>query len=78
VLTPQEVHFYNKLVESEKVHNFIVCPSNSLDIVVMKLDEDDMVYFYCISCKTKFKLHKDIEDTIKGSILKYINIPSNI
>lgn len=73
MLSPQEVHYYNNLVQSEKVHNVIFCPMNKQDIVVMKLDEDDMVYFYCISCKTTFKLTKDMEEIIKSTIILFIS-----
>lgn len=71
LLSVGEVHYYNNLVESEKVHNVIFCPFDKLDIVITKVDEDDLPYFYCISCKTSFKLSNDAKTYIKLSIDKF-------
>ena len=73
MLSIQEIHYYTKLVEKNKIKNLILCPFNKLDIVITKFDEDDMPYFYCLSCKSVFKLSKDVEDIIKIAIDKYLN-----
>ena len=39
MLSVQEIHFYNNLVESNKSHNLIVCPFVKEDIVVTKNGE---------------------------------------
>jgi len=72
MLSVQEIHFYNNLVDSNKVENLIVCPFVKDDIVVTKVDEDDKPYFYCIGCKTIFKLTSDIEHTISTIIKKFL------
>lgn len=72
MLSVQEVHFYNNLVEKGKVANLIACPFVKDDIVVTKVDEDDKPYFYCIGCKTVFKITSDIEHTISTIIKKFI------
>lgn len=72
MLSVQEIHFYNNLVDSNKVENLIVCPFVKEDIVVVKVDEDDMPYFYCIGCRTTFKLSSDIEHIISTIIKKYL------
>ena len=72
MLSVLEVHYYNKLLESEKVHNVIVCPFVKEDLVVTKVDEDDKPYFYCLSCRAVFKLSQEIENIIKLTIDKFI------
>ena len=71
MLSVGEVHFYNNLVESEKVHNVIFCPFDKTDIVITKVDEDDMPYFYCIGCKISFKLSSDAKEYIRLCIDKF-------
>jgi len=73
LLSVGEIHFYNKLVEENKVKNLIVCPFVKEDLVVTKIDEDDMPYFHCIGCGTVFKLSQDIERIIKLTIDKFIS-----
>lgn len=68
LLSVGEVHFYNNLVQSEKVHNVIFCPFDKRDIVITKVHEDDSLYFYCISCKTSFTLSQDAKRYIRLSI----------
>ena len=72
MISIQEVHFYNNLVDVNKLDNLIVCPFVKDDIVVSRVDEDDKPYFYCISCKTTFKLTSDIEYTINTIIKKFL------
>ena len=72
MLSVQEIHFYNNLVRDEKVKNIISCPFDKDDIIVTKIDEDDKPYFYCLTCKSTFKLTKDIEDVIYITINKFI------
>jgi hypothetical protein len=73
MLSVQEVHFYNNLVEKNEVKNLIVCPFVKEDIVVTKVDEDDKPYFFCIGCRTTFYLTKDIQEIIKLTIDKFIS-----
>lgn len=72
MISIQEVHFYNNLVDVNKLDNLIVCPFVKDDIVVSRVDEDDKPYFYCISCKTTFKLTNDTEHTINNIIKKFL------
>lgn len=52
-LSIQEVHSYLDLVNEGKAER-INCPFYETDIVITKLDENDKVYFYCMSCKTSY------------------------
>jgi hypothetical protein len=72
MISIQEVHFYNNLVDVNKLNSLIVCPFVKDDIVVSRVDEDDKPYFYCISCRTTFKLTSDIEHTINTIIKKFL------
>ena len=72
MLSMQEVHYFTRLVEKEKVKNIITCPFDPTDIVITKSDEDDLPFFYCLSCKTSFKLNKDTEDIIRIIINKFL------
>lgn len=73
MLSVQEVHFYNNLVERNNVKNVIVCPFVKEDIVVTKVDEDDRPFFFCLSCRVTFLLTKDIQEVIKLTIDKFIS-----
>lgn len=66
-LTIQEVHYYNNLVKIGKALK-INCPIDETDIVVSKLDEEDRVFFYCISCKTSFYPGLNTIEKIKHTI----------
>jgi uncharacterized protein YbaR (Trm112 family) len=72
MISIQEIHFYNNLVNNNKVKNLIVCPISSSDIVVTRVDEDDRPYFYCISCKTVFRLTDEVKKIITLTIKKFI------
>jgi len=72
MLSPAQIHYYNNLVERELIHNVIVCPIDPTDIVTTKLDEDDQIYFFCISCKTKFTLNHVAKDFILQGIDKFV------
>lgn len=58
-LSIKEVHSYLNLVNEGRAEK-ISCPFNETDvaddIIVTKVDEEDKVYFYCLSCKSKFYL----------------------
>jgi hypothetical protein len=73
MLSIQEIHYYNRLVESENVHNLIKCQFDSSDIVVTKVDEDDKPYFFCLGCDSVFKLSQETEKIIKITIDKFIS-----
>lgn len=49
----QEVHSYLNLVNEGRADK-INCPLNETDIIITKLDDNDKVYFQCLSCKTTF------------------------
>lgn len=51
----QEVHSYLNLVNEGRAEK-INCPLNETDTVISKIDESNKVFFYCISCNTKFYL----------------------
>lgn len=68
----QEIHFYNNLVKNQQVSNLIFCPINNDDIIVTKVDKYDKPYFYCISCKTIFRLTSEIQEVISATIKKFI------
>jgi hypothetical protein len=51
----QEIHSYLNLVNEGKAEK-INCPLNETDIVISKIDENNKVFFQCISCNTKFYL----------------------
>lgn len=52
-LSIKEVHSYLNLVNEGRADK-INCPFDETDIVITKLDKDDKVYFYCLSCQTSF------------------------
>lgn len=52
-LSIQEVHSYLNLVNEGRADR-INCPFYETDTIITKLDEDDRVYFECLSCKTTF------------------------
>lgn len=66
-LTIQEVHYYNDLVKIGKALK-INCPIDETDIVISKLDKEDKVFFYCISCKTSFYPGLNTIEKIKHTI----------
>lgn len=66
-LTIQEVHYYDDLVKIGKALK-INCPIDETDIVISKLDEEDKVFFYCISCKTSFYPGLNTIEKIKYAI----------
>jgi hypothetical protein len=70
-LTIQEIHYYNKLVTKNKIENYILCPFNPKDIVVLKVNEDYEPLFECISCDSIFKLNDYAKINIKSIIDKY-------
>lgn len=72
MLSAAQVHYYNNLVEREQIHNVIKCPTDPIDIVTTRIDEDDQIYFFCISCKTKFTLNYLAEEFILQAIDKSI------
>lgn len=69
----QEVHYYNELVKVFKAEP-ILCPydeSSFSHIILTKIDDEDKVFFQCITCNTKFypglNLIKRIKEYIKVS-----------
>jgi hypothetical protein len=72
MLSAAQIHYYNGMVEREEIHNVIKCPMDPMDIVTTKIDEDDEIYFFCISCKTKFTLSYDAKEFILQGIDKSI------
>jgi hypothetical protein len=74
MLSIQEVHFYNILVEKGLV-NPMNCPFNeegvSTHIVLPSLKEDDKLTFTCLTCVTNFELGINTEQIIKKSVDKY-------
>jgi hypothetical protein len=76
MLSIQEVHFYNILVEKGLV-NPMNCPFNedsvSNHIIIPNLNENDSLFFTCLTCVTNFELGLNTEQIIKNSINKYKN-----
>lgn len=70
-VTIQELNFYNDLVKNKKALP-IICPFDKSkefsDIVITKIDDNDKVYFHCISCKSNFYPNTDMIQKIKGYI----------
>ena len=52
-ITIKEVNTYIDLVNQGRAEK-IICPINETDMVIAKIDSDDKVFFYCMSCKTTF------------------------
>lgn len=69
----QEVHYYNDLVNKGLAEK-ITCPISETDIVISKLDNENKVYFYCVSCHTSFypgiNMIEKIKAYIQASFLK--------
>ena len=63
----KEVNYYSELVKNNKVPK-IECKLNKDDTVVSRVDEDDKVYFYCISCRSSFYPGLNMIEKIKSYI----------
>jgi hypothetical protein len=74
MLSIQEVHFYNILVEKGLV-NPMNCPFNeegvSTHILLPYLNKNDMLFFNCLTCEANFELGLNTEELIKKAIDKY-------
>jgi hypothetical protein len=70
-VTIKEINFYNSLVEKGRALP-IYCPfdkeENFKDIIIAKVDENDKVCFYCLSCKSTFYPGINLIQKIKGYI----------
>ena len=51
----QEVHSYLNLVNEGRAEK-IICPLDKEENIITKIDENDNVCFYCLSCNTNFYL----------------------
>ena len=69
-ITIQEVHYYNRLAENFQAEP-ILCPydDNSFShIILTKIDDDEKVYFKCITCDSKFYPGINLIQRIKSYI----------
>jgi hypothetical protein len=72
MISIQEVNFYNSLAERNLVGK-INCPFGADDIVVTKVNDQDEVYFKCLTCDTIFHPGVKVINIIKDTIDKYKN-----
>lgn len=70
-LTIKEVNTYINLVSENKAEK-ITCPLNETDIVIAKIDENDNVFFYCMTCKTTFYPGVNLIQKIRAYIDAYL------
>jgi hypothetical protein len=75
MLSIREVHLYNKFVTNGDLPP-INCPFNEHDanhIIISFIDENDSVYFECLTCNTKFKPGLETIEKIRSGLDKLLN-----